>query len=191
MDTDNRDVTTLLQNWQSGDRAAEARLFELVLPELQRIARRCMSRERTDHTLEPTELVGEVYEKLVRATDRNIQNRSHFFAIAARSMRWHLIDHARRRRPGTEVPLDELEAILPVSSDIETAVLVSELLDELARSKPDWCTVVELRYFLGFTDEQAAEALNVSSRTTKRYWHDARRWLFERLGDEPLAISSK
>src|SRR6185369_4787857 len=186
MEADTRDVTTLLQTWRAGDRAAEARLFELVLPELQRIARRCMARERSDHTLQPTELVGEVYEKLVRATDRSIQNRSHFFAIAARSMRWHLIDYARRRKEGANVPLSDFDAMLSVSSDVETAVMVSEALDELAESKPEWCTVVELRYFLGFTDDQTAEALNVSSRTTKRYWHDARRWLFQRLGQEPL-----
>jgi RNA polymerase sigma factor (TIGR02999 family) len=189
MSPENRDITTLLQNWQKGDRAAESRLFELVLPELRRIAKRCMTHERADHTLEPTELVGEIYEKLVRATDRNIQNRNHFFAIAARCMRWYLIDYARRRRDASDVSFEEMEPILPVSTDVETAILISGLLDELASSRPDWCTVVEMRFFLGFTDEQTAQALNISARTTKRYWHDARRWLFERLGPDEIPVS--
>lgn len=181
MEPDQRDITTLLHHWQEGDRLAEARLFELVLPELHRIARGYMSHERKGHTLDATELVGEIYDRLVRAKDRCIKNRGHFFAIAARSMRWCLVDYARRRPFGSEVSLDFIDAMLPANSDIETAVLVSNVLDELADVKPEWCTAVELRYYLGLTDEQAAEVLNVSSRTVKRHWHDARRWLFERL----------
>jgi RNA polymerase sigma-70 factor, ECF subfamily len=186
METDSGELTVLLKQWRDGNPSAEPRLFELVLPELRRIARQCMAHERANHTLQATELVGEVYERLVRAKDRNIQDRRHFFAIAARSMRWYLIDYARRRPPNPTVRADEVEALLPTTSNVETAVLVNGLLEEMAQLRPEWCAVVELKYFLGLTDEEAATSLNISSRTVKRHWHDARRWLFERFGGDPL-----
>jgi RNA polymerase sigma factor (TIGR02999 family) len=174
-------ITGLLHRWRDGDRLAEGELFEIVLPELRRIARRCMARERPDHTLQPTELIGEVYGRLIKAKNRGWQDRAHFFSIVARTMRRYLIDYARSRRPGDEVALDEVERMLPVTSNIETATLIDGQLEVLSTEKPEWCSVVELKYFLGLTDEETAAALNIPVRTAQRNWHDARRWLFERL----------
>ena len=128
MSPDSSEVTDLLHRWRDGDRVAEGRLFEVVLPELKRIARYCMSRERKDHTIQATELIGQVYSRLVRSRDQNWQDRGHFFAIAARAMRRYLIEYARARKPGVEVPVDDIEGMLPSESNIETAVMIDGLL---------------------------------------------------------------
>jgi RNA polymerase sigma factor (TIGR02999 family) len=152
MSGERTEVTELLHRWREGDRAAEEQLFEIVLPELRRIARRCMARERSNHTLQATELIGQIYGRLVKARDRDWQDRAHFFAIVARTMRRYLIDYARARHRGGTVPLDEVEQLLPITSSIETAVQIDSLLDVLATEKPEWCSVVEFKYFLGMTD---------------------------------------
>src|SRR2546423_570042 len=100
------DVTQLLHKWREGSRKAENELFSLVLPDLRRIAHYLMKREREGHSLQPTELVDQIYFRLVRARDRDWQNRRHFFAIAARAMRRHLIDHARGRPDAEWVRLE-------------------------------------------------------------------------------------
>src|SRR2546422_6721852 len=91
------DITDLLQRWRDGDRDAENDLFALVLPNLRRLAHYFMKGERKGHTLQATELVNQVYFKLVAAKDRDWRSRKHFFAIAARAMRRYLIDYARGR----------------------------------------------------------------------------------------------
>ena len=175
------DITHLLHQWREGDRVAEHELFSLVTPNLQRLAHYLMKGERKDHTLQPTELVNQLYIKLVAAKDRDWQNRSHFFALAARAMRRYLIDHARGRPKDAEfVALAGLEDFLPANSaKLDLALTVDKLLNQLADTKPEWCMLVEVKYFLGLTDEEAAEALGIKLRTMQRMWRDARRWLFE------------
>ncbi|MCW5980463.1 MAG: RNA polymerase subunit sigma-70 [Bryobacteraceae bacterium] len=179
------DVTLLLQRWRGGDRDAEGRLFELILPELRRLARRQLQRERRDHTLEPTELVDQMYLRLAAsagAREIEYRNRAHFFAIAARVMRRILIDYARGRSPAVFLDADAL-AGWGVARDagLEQAAQLDLLLDELEKQDPAGCSVVELKFFLGLTDEETSEALGQPVRTIQRQWHDARRWLFERL----------
>ncbi len=175
------DITHLLHRWRHGDRDAEQELFQIVTPNLRRLAHYLMKGEPAGHTLQPTELVNQLYLKLVAIKDRDWQNRSHFFALAARAMRRYLIDHARGR-PGAEfVDMEGMEDLLPAdSAKIELALTVDKLLNELAETRPDWCRLVELKYFLGVTDEEAAETLGLKLRTTQRMWRDARQWLFER-----------
>jgi RNA polymerase sigma factor (TIGR02999 family) len=175
------DITGLLRKWRAGDRAAENQLFELVLPHLKRRARALLGKERRGHPLQATELVDDVYTALVRAKDRDWQDRAHFFAIAARAMRWRLIDIGRRRHDREYVPLDGLDSLLRERCvDLDLAMDVNRLLDQLAATHPDWCMVVEVKCFLGLTDEEAAEVLGMPSlRTLQRMWHEARRWLFE------------
>jgi len=176
----NGDITGLLRKWREGDRVAENQLFELVLPHLKQRARALLSKERRGHPLQATELVNDVYTALVRAKDREWQDRAHFFAIAARAMRWRLIDMGRRRQE--YVPVDGLDSLFRERSlNLDLAMDVDRLLDQLAATRPDWCTVVEVKCFLGLTDEEAAEALGMPSlRTFQRMWRDARKWLFER-----------
>ena len=176
------DITLLLQKWRAGNRAAENELFAIVMPNLRRLARYFMKGERPGHTLEPTELVDQIYVRLVAAKDRDWQNRQHFFAIAARAMRRYLIDYARGRPDVEFVALEGIEKLLPAdTAKLELAITVDGLLDQLAESKPEWCTVVEVKYFLGLTDEEAAETLGLKLRTMQRMWLDARQWLFEHL----------
>jgi RNA polymerase sigma factor (TIGR02999 family) len=177
------EITVLLHQWRQGDPAAEQRLFEEVMPSLRRLAHHLMNGERIGHSLEATELVDQVYFRLVAAKNRDWQNRGHFFALAARAMRRHLVDHARRR-PGTEfVPFDGMENLVSAgSAQVDLALTVNNLLDQLAGSKPDWCQLVELKYFLGLTDEEAAEVMHIKLRTLQRMWLEARRWFFERCG---------
>jgi RNA polymerase sigma factor (TIGR02999 family) len=175
------DITHLLHQWREGDRVAEHELFSLVTPNLRKLPHYLMKGERKGHTMQATELVSQVYLKLVAAKDRDWQNRSHFFALAARAMRRYLIDYARARPKGAEfVALEGLEEFLPASSaNVDLALTVDKLLNQLAETKPEWCGLVELKYFLGLTDEEAAETLGIKLRTTQRMWRDARRWLFE------------
>lgn len=179
------DVTQLLHEWRNGSRDAENRLFEIVLPDLHRMAERFMRRERPDHTLQATELVDHIYLKLVAAKDRDWQNRGHFFAIAARAMRRFLIDYARCRPDADFVPVDALREIFQDRTKVDLAVLVDTLLDEMAKEHPEWCSVVELKFFLGLTDEESAEVMGMKLRTTQRLWQDARRWLFQKIETSP------
>jgi len=184
VDTDReKDITGLIQLWPAGDRSAESRLFELVLPDLRRIAGNLMRGERNDHTLQPTELVSQIYLKLVAARDRTWENRGHFFALAARAMRNYLIDYARQRPRVDFVSIDAMpfEGLAVLSGDPGALLSLDRVLDELARENAEWCRIVELKYFLGLTNEEAAETMGMNVRTFQRRWQDARRWLYLRL----------
>jgi RNA polymerase sigma-70 factor (ECF subfamily) len=176
------DITELLQKWREGSREAENELFTRVTPNLRRLARYLMKGERKGHSLQATELVDQIYFRMVAAKDRDWRNRQHFYAIASRAMRRYLIDHARGRPDAEFVALEGMKEVLPAPSPkLNLAITVDGLLDELAETKPDWCMLVEVKYFLGLTDEEAAEALNMKQRTMQRMWRDARQWLFARM----------
>jgi len=179
------DITQLLQKWREGDREAENELFHLVFPNLRRLAHYIMRGERKGHTLQPTELVDQIYFRLVAAKDRDWRNRQHFFAIAARAMRRYLIDHARGRPDAEFLGIDGIRDFLPAdSAKLDLAITVDRLLEQLAQTKPEWCDLVEVKYFLGLTDEEAADALGMKLRTMQRMWRDARRWLFEQTDSQ-------
>jgi RNA polymerase sigma-70 factor (ECF subfamily) len=176
------DITELLHKWREGSREAENELFTRVTPDLRRLARYLMKGERKGHSLQPTELVDQIYFRMVAAKDRDWRNRQHFYAIASRAMRRYLIDHARGRPEAEFVALEGMKEFLPAPSPkLNLAITVDRLLDELAETKPEWCMLVEVKYFLGLTDEEAAEALNMKQRTMQRMWRDARQWLFARM----------
>jgi RNA polymerase sigma factor (TIGR02999 family) len=185
MGSDPAEITELLHAWRAGDRDAENRLFEIVLPDLRRLAQHYMRGERPGHSLEPTDLVDQIYLKLTGARDRDWQNRGHFFAIAARAMRRHLIDHARARPDAENVPVasvSETFAITPTRLDL--AVEIEQHLEAMEKVNPVWCTIVELKFFLGLTDDEAAAVLDIHVRKLQREWSDARRWLWERQGNK-------
>lgn len=196
MGQDATEITQLLHRWQTGDHEAENRLFELVLPELRTLAARYLRRERNGHTLQPTALVNEAFLRLAAAKNIDWHDRGHFLALAARIMRRHLIDHARSRPDVHFLALEGLpEYVLSNHTKLELVVAVDELLDELGKESPQRRAVVELKFFLGLTDNEAADALNLSLHTFQREWYRARRWLFERLSTKrwnalPNAISA-
>jgi RNA polymerase sigma factor (TIGR02999 family) len=176
------DITGLLRRWKDGSAEAENELFRAVMPELQKLARYFMRRERSDHSLHSSDLVDQIYFRLVSAKNRDWQSRRHFFAVAGRAMRHYLIDYARSRGQAQFVPLPEIEAVLAADgSKAELALTIDKLLQELERTQPDLCSVVELKFFLGLTDEEAASALGLKLRTFQRMWQDARQWLFGRF----------
>jgi len=179
---ENGEITQLLSAWRSGSREAENQLFDQVLPDLRRLAHYFLSRERQGHSLQTTELINQIYLKMVGAKDRDWQNRQHFFALAARAMRRHLIDIARGRPNVNIQPMEKVQDFLPAGGvDLDLAITIDRLLDEMAEDKPEWVRLVEAKYFLGLTDEETAEILGVKVRTLQRMWMDARQWLFERM----------
>src|ERR1700730_873134 len=176
------DITSLLHKWREGSRSAENELFALVLPNLRRLAHHLMKGERKGHSLQATELVDQIYLRMVAAKDRDWQNRQHFFAMAARAMRRYLIDHARGRPDAEFVAIEGMgDFRRPDSGKVDLAITVDKLLNQLADTKPDWCGLVEVKYFLGLSDEEAAEVLGLKLRTMQRMWLDARQWLFEQM----------
>jgi RNA polymerase sigma factor (TIGR02999 family) len=182
---DDPDVTNLLVEWRGGDGAALARLIPIVYGELRRVARARLRGEGSDHTLQTTALVHEAYLRLVGLDRMALQNRTHFFAMAARLMREILVDHARRKKAlkrGGGVTVLGLE---DVGGGAEHAVVdvlaLNEALTDLASFDQRLCRVVELRYFAGLSIAETADALEVSSATVERDWTVAKAWLLQRL----------
>jgi len=176
-----KEVTQLLIAWSNGDEEALEQLMPLVYRELHRLAHRHLRRERTGHTLETTALVHEAYLRLIDQQEVRWQNRAHFFAIAAQTMRRILVEYARARRyqkrggGAQRVSLDEAMAV----SDERAAEVVAldEALTNLAKFDQRKSRMVELRFFGGLSIEETAEVLGVSPGTVMRDWTLAKTWL--------------
>lgn len=186
MDTPSpHEVTHLLDDWSRGDRAAFEKLMPLVYGELHRLAKRYMAREHPGHTLQTTALIHEAYLKLADRPDKRWQNRAHFFGVAAQAMRLILVDYARaqhRAKRGGEVAFTSLDEAPPVSPERSAEVVaLDEALTALAAIDQRKSRVVELRFFGGLTEEEAAEVLGVSPETVKRDWRSAKLWLLREL----------
>lgn len=186
MTSDNTDITQLLQQLSGGDANVVDSLMPLVYTELHALADRQLGRERAGHTLSATALVHEAYIKLVDQRNVSWQNRAHFFAIAAQSMRRILINYANKRlaqkRGGGQmvVTLDESNA--PRETRAEELVELDAALDRLAGLNERQSKVVEYRFFAGLTQEEIAEVLGVSVPTVRRDWRLARAWLSKEIG---------
>lgn len=184
------DVTRILESIERGDPKAAGELLPLVYEELRKLAAARMANEASNQTLQATALVHEAWLRLVGNQNPQFANRAHFFAAAAEAMRRILIDRARRKRAlrhgggQARVELDDNIA-LGSPADDDQLLAVNEALDQLAMERPLEAEVVKLRYFVGMTNEQAAEALNVSVRTAKYYWTHARAWLYAELTRDP------
>jgi len=183
-------VTQLLVRWKKGDSSALEALLPLVYDELRKLARHYLAAERPGHTLQSTALVHEAYLRLVGQSPGGIENRAHFFGIAARLMRQILVDHARarlasKRGAGCIVTLDESANIL--KNQPLDMVALDDALTELARLDERQAGIVELRFFAGLSVDDTARALDISPATVKRSWTAARLWLYRELnrGAEP------
>ena len=179
------EITRLLSAARAGDVAAHDELIARLYRELRGIARRQLAHERADHTLRPTDLVHEAYLKLVRLDRLEWQNRAHFFAIAARSMRNLLVDHAQRRnrqKRGSGVPAVPLTDIPDFGrADADRMLALDEALRVLEQRNERHARIVELRFFAGMTIEETAAALEISTATVKRDWQLLRAWLAREL----------
>jgi RNA polymerase sigma factor (TIGR02999 family) len=182
---DGSDLTVLLRAWRKGDPNAAERVMELAYSELRKVARHHMRGERSDHTLSATALVNELYVRLAGSEPIDWQNRAHFFAVAATQLRRILVNHARDRqaqkRGGKQVKLAFAEVSDLAQPQQLDVLRVDEALTELASLDKRACQVVELRYFAGLTEAEAAEALGISLATVKRDWTWARAWLIANL----------
>ena len=187
-------VTDTFLRWRSGDASALDDLLPRVYDELRSLADAYMRRERAGHTLQPTALVHEAFLRLLRLPPGSVQNRVHFFALAAQAMRRILADHARRHRAAkrggnaVRVPLELIEggaAPDPRAAGAESAEVAADDLDaaleDLAKLDARQARVVELRFFGGLSIEETAEVLGVSPATVKRDWLVARAWLHREL----------
>lgn len=187
--TGSEQITLWLSRAQAGDVDARDRLFAAVHEHLRRMANQAFRNERADHTLEPNALVNELYLRLFRDEVRTFSDRAHFFAVAAQTMRRILIDHARAggtgKRGGNRqrVSLSNMDAGVRVAG-LEEILALDAALSKLAALDARAARVVELRFFGGLQEEEAAEVLNVSVITVKRDWKTARAWLASHLRPE-------
>lgn len=183
---DPSEITLLLKAWRRGDAQALERLTPLVYDHLRRIAVGYVVKERVDRELNATALVHEAYMKLVDAGSVDWQDRAHFFAIAARTMRRILVDAARVRTAGkrgggappiaqSTTTLDRMAA--PGTDRAADICALDDALVALAALDPRRAQVVELRFFGGLSVEETAQALSVSPQTVMRHWKVARAWL--------------
>ena len=178
-------LTHLIARARAGDAAAESELTAAVYPELRRLARRYLSAERKDHTLQTTELIHEAWLRLFGANTVAVQDRNHLVALMATQMRRALVDYARHRNaqkgpgPAIRVSLAATDGVLGTPDEdvlaIDDALTALEAVDARASK------VVELRFFAGLLEAEAADALGISVSTLKRDWAFARAWLLNRL----------
>ena len=187
-DADN--ITQLLVELRAGNADAMARLLPMVYRELRRLAAHYMRQERPGHTLQPTALVHEAYLRLVGQADRNWQNRAHFFAVAAQTMRTVLVDHARanltRKRGGGQVHVELNQALKLTAPEPRAVLALDETLKRLEQIDSRASRVVELRWFVGLSVEEAAHVMGISEKTVRRDWNFAKAWLQTELDGKDL-----
>lgn len=181
-------ITEMLARIRQGDRAAERELAELVYPLLKQIAGRLMRNERRGVTMRTSDLLHDAFMRLFPLSKNEWKNREHFLSVAARMMRYILVDHARKEYKGgrVRIPLDETTCL--VGSANEDLVAVSEALARFEAIDPVRAQVVELRYFGGYTLEEVADVMGVSVATVKRYWETARAFLRSQLAAADTAV---
>jgi RNA polymerase sigma-70 factor, ECF subfamily len=180
-----KEVTLLLQAWANGDTAALDALIPLVYDELRRMAHRQMSFERAEHTLQSSALVNEVYLRLVGAKEVQWSDHAHFFAYSAQLMRRILVDHARSRcrtKRGGAVIKVALDSSIKIESSADAGIArLDDALSALEKAYQRKAKVVELRFFGGFSIEEIAKTLGISTSTVMNDWRFAKVWLLREL----------
>lgn len=182
-------ITLLLRRWREGSHDAEQELWSVLYDELKLLARGVLRRQAGRRRLGTTTLVHEAYLRLLGPAASTLEwnDRGHFFAVAARAMRFVLVDEARRRLAGkrdgvdtrAELPYDCPD---PHQRAPEELLAVHQALERLERVYPRYEKLVEMRYFAGLSIDQTAEALGVSRPTVVRDWQATRTWLYGELG---------
>jgi RNA polymerase sigma factor (TIGR02999 family) len=179
------ETTRLLQLYSGGDEAAAEELHAAIYDELRSIAQHFMDGERPDHTLQPTALVNEAFLRLVEQRPSGFDGRDHFLRLAARAMRFALVDHARAKKSakrGGGQRREALDVALAYYEDRAPAILeLEDVLSQLERLDPQIVRIVDLRFFGGHTIEETARILGVSHGTVENGWRTARLWLAKEL----------
>ena len=188
------DATELLLAWSNGDASAFDKLVPLVHQELRSLAQRYMRHERPDHTLQATALVNEAYLRLIDVNRIQWQNRAHFLAVAAQTMRRILVEFARHRhreKRGGDVVRVTIDNAREIAQEKGAdLVALSDALSVLATFDPRMSQVVELRFFGGLSVQETADVLKVSPETVMRDWKTAKVWLLRELSQAKSAESS-
>ena len=186
----NDDVTRILAAVERGDATAAEKLLPLVYDELRKLAAQRLTQEKQGQTLQATALVHEAYLRLVDVDQLPQWNgRGHFFAAAAEAMRRILVENARRKRSlkaggnWERVDLAHVEASIPDGANLDLLAL-NEALDKLRLKDQRQADLVNLRFFAGLTNDEAAAALRISPSTADSDWAYARCWLRLEMGDE-------
>ncbi len=178
-------ITQLLINLRQADEKAHEELFPLIYDELKRLAYSKLQKEQKDITYTSTELVHEVYMKMIDQTKIEANDKNHFMAIVARCMRQILVDHARKKkaqkRGGNQTDVTYIDGLLKTYQESEEIIDLDHKLQELAQLDKRMADVVTLRFFGQMTIQETANALDISQRTVKRDWAKARGWLYKEL----------
>ena len=184
-------ITRLLRAHRDGEREAFDRLVGIVYDDLRRMARQQMRRARPGQTLDTAGLVHEAYARLGEESGIDWQDRSHFYAVVARAMRFVVVDRARRRaaqkRGGGAAAVELDTGIAAEAPPAEIVLGVDQAIERLEGFNPRLARIVELRFFAGLDDGEIAAALDVSTRTVQRDWLRARAWLLKALDERPGA----
>ena len=176
-----KDFGALLATWRRGDPAAAEQLIRVTYRELRRLAAHYMKSERPEHTLQPTALVHEVYLRIFAGKPLQWKDHNHFLAVAAKQMRRVLLDYARargaQRRGGDFECLSFQHIEMLPEKHSKDVIALDEALHSLERVDPRASQVVELRYFGGLTESEAASVLDISVATVKRDWEFAKAFI--------------
>jgi len=187
MDINKNEVTLLLNEVSSGSGDAYAKLFPIVYNQLRNLAQRQLIRE-PGQSLTKTVLVHELYLKLFQQKNIDLEGKTHFFAIAARSMRQILVDHARKKkrekRGGKMKEVTYIDEIMKEEQEPENLIRIDASLNKLANFDERLANIVEMHYFGGMNFEDIARCLNLSERTVYRDWAKARGWLYKELKNQ-------
>jgi len=188
-DTADGYITSLLSEWSRGNRAVESELAAVVYAKLHRLAAAYMRRERGNHTLQPTALVAEAWERLADGPAVVWQNRAHFFAMASCQMRAILVDHARKRktakRGGGRRQVELHDNLIKEDRSLVDILALDEALNRLKAFDARACRIVELHFFGGLSFEEMALVVGISARSVQRDWSMARAWLQKELTKQP------
>jgi RNA polymerase sigma factor (TIGR02999 family) len=179
------ELTILLRKIEEGDTDAGGKILPLVYGELRKLAAARMAREAPGHTLQPTALVHEAWLRLGGDQQPRWENRAHFFGAASEAMRRILVDNARRKQRdkhgGGLRRIDWENLDLAATAPDETVLVVNEALTRLAEHDPIGAKLIELRFFVGLSNVEAARVLGLAERSAKRAWAYARAWLHKEL----------
>lgn len=189
-DPDRGQLTVLLNEVRQGNRQHEGQLFEMIYAQMRRLAQKQMGGERAGHTLQATALVNEAYLRIFGRDNIPWQDRNHFLAIAGREFRRALVEHARQHRAdkrggsAPKVSLEDLGHAEPGAAAAfdADALAIDDALEQLHQLDPEAARVVELKFFSGLTDEEAAAEMEISFAKVRRHWTFARAWLAAKLG---------
>jgi RNA polymerase sigma factor (TIGR02999 family) len=178
-------ITSLLASWIEGDRESGDRLFAALYAQLQRVARSRLRGRPAGGSLDTAGLIHDTYIKLTAGCSVPVESQAHFLALASRTMRQIIVDHARRKsalkRDGGLLRVSTLRGVAAQGLSAEEIVALDEALEKLEAVEPLLTRIVEMRFFGGATIDETAQALAISTATAKRHWIRARAFLFQQL----------